>query len=282
MNAFSLVPIPSYTCHSATGSIIPRSRKGSCVLVSISSPFVGVLCSYIDIICITVPFWKLAGSLEELSVSGIACGPNRDSSVVREASVEDLTSFELPELLPSADVDARLELQLSIIHRTIVTAAQRGQLKRLDLGGGWLHRDAPFAIRELIPFWVAVESWYFPVYLDCGPWLDAASQFRSALAHASLWLHESVAGAAHSRLLTREDVQALYSRFTQSGFKFRSAHQNNRLKHGEITDHAIKRYFSWLKEDDGLSQRVADAWAAVVLRGDADAVKCHCAKCPGL
>lgn len=41
----------------------------------------------------------------------------------------------------------------------------------------------------------------------------------------------------------------------------------------------VTRYFPWLLEDAELSQRVADAWNAVVRRGGADLVACRCERC---
>lgn len=42
----------------------------------------------------------------------------------------------------------------------------------------------------------------------------------------------------------------------------------------------IELYLPWLEEAE-LAQQVADAWNAVVDRGEADVVKCWCDLCPG-
>lgn len=41
----------------------------------------------------------------------------------------------------------------------------------------------------------------------------------------------------------------------------------------------LKLYLPWLEQDADLAQRVADAWNAVVERGEADLAKCCCLQC---
>lgn len=113
----------------------------------------------------------------------------------------------------------------------------------------------------------------------CGPWLEAAAQFRRALTHASNWLHAAAApGTSRGRRLTQHDMQSLYAYFARAGQKFDTV-TPTLVGMRSTASHPVKRYFAWMKEDALLAKQVADAWGDIVQRGEADTVKCKCREC---
>lgn len=123
-----------------------------------------------------------------------------------------------------------------------------------------------------MPYWVNIESWHSEGCSDqeVNYWAAAARSLRSTLAHASLWRDGNPHG---SRLLTRQDVQSLPDCLEQDGVPSISQPPRGSRKHG------IAYYSRRFREDEELAQCVADAWNAVVERGEADVVNCGCAKC---
>lgn len=187
-------------------------------------------------------------------------------------------------------------MNYSIIFRTIIAAARGGRLRQLFLSPEVAMMHELFAVRSLLPLWIAIEDW--------GPWSEhmhklsrppmpavqakqyyqAARTLRVVLAHASLWLPSASTGARYSRRLTRDEVQSL------RGYFVKLASGSLPLAFTLVTVDELKGevrsplavfdlYLPWLQRDAQLAQKVADAWTAVVDRKEADVVKCECEQC---
>lgn len=101
----------------------------------------------------------------------------------------------------------------------------------------------------------------------CAYVYEAALALRPLLAHASLW-HTP----RKDRMLTRQDVQDLQSRFEAAGVP----------KVARVSPEGLQtlgRYLTWLQEDGELAEQVADAWNAVVKRGGGNVVSCRGRDC---
>lgn len=244
-----------------------------------------------------VPFWRLVPNLKTLEMrfthtttrslddtmaqehqqifGGISFAPfngSKSSSCrdLKEQHAENLLSFELPSAVVDTD-DARQALHSSIACRTIIAAARTGRLRKLVYDPTV---ELPFAIRELLPCWVAMEHWKLE-FSAKEPWPGAAVTLRPILAHASLW-HDtawSLSSKKRDRRLSRQDIQSLHSIFEAEGVP-------TRVKGISVAGQPITLYLPWL-QDSELAQKVADAWNSVVERGEVDVVKCSCAKCEG-
>lgn len=162
------------------------------------------------------------------------------------------------------------------------------------------HPQKPFAVRELLPYWVGIEQWQDierPGQKPRRPprtrdkWSDAASTLRVALAHASKWLPEATLGAERDRRLSGSDVQGLRAFYRRDDTlpDFRgelplcmSHHEQTgypRFDSRMLCLALVELYLPWLEQDAILAQKVADAWNSVVQRGEADSVKCRCEAC---
>lgn len=115
----------------------------------------------------SAPFWELASTLEHLAIDDINADPER-ITVIREYAEEELTSFEPPTAPIYDDAGAKSALHIAVAHRTLVAAIQGGNLKQLTLSYARLQRDAPFGVRELLPYWLSIERWYFHEDATCG------------------------------------------------------------------------------------------------------------------
>lgn len=195
-------------------------------------------------------------------------------------SAEDITSFELlPLSLFSLTEDSGIEIHHGVSCRTIVTAAQGGRLRRLAVTAFGVQE--PFAVRSLLPCWVKMDVWedYDLFVLPGDDWVASAWSLRPTLAHASMWLPESSPGARDDRRLTCSDVRSLLGHFECAGVP---AGMEPKFDYDEPDYRFSSLYLPWLAEDIELAQQVADAWNAVVARGEADVVKCGCEKCRAL
>lgn len=221
------------------------------------------------------PYWKLTNNLEHLSIQprGYVYSWGTDSTLGSETEESDLT-FELPFEQP-ATAEARQELDVAIASRTILAAAKGGQLRRLHCNLPAPYLDRVFAIRALLPHWVAVEELELSDR-DRQAYGGAAASLRAVLAHASLWLEtSSFTGTRDDRLLTAHDVQSIHDHF-KIGREDKAVPRYVRESRAE---QPIELYLPWLRDDQELAQKVADAWSAVVKRGGEDLVKCPCAMC---
>lgn len=227
----------------------------------------------------SVPYWRLVSNLEDLCLSRshytYDSGTYRDE-VTGEMDESLITSFELPTQLPTGlernEWNARDLINCSALKRTIVAAARTGRLRHLHVQD----LQAPFAVRALLPCWVHIETGSSSEYRS---WLGAARSLRPILSHASLWLGATPTSSARpSRRLTGQEVQTLRVQFTQQGVPFHTP-ATFAIGRKEPYDSPIDLYLPWLQEDADLAQQVADAWNAVVDRGDANVVKCNCHKC---
>lgn len=191
-----------------------------------------------------------------------------------EAPSSYLNWLQDPENPDDADeCNAREAVHIATGCRTIIAAAKGGHLKRLDPGA---HRhEYPFKIPALVPHWLQIEDWGavkpFNQKKDwvTSKWLGAAMALRPFLAHASLrkdWLApKSGLDAAESRLLTRQDLRALMNYFDNA----ESPTPEHLVK---ASRPVITLYLPWIIWDRKLAQRVLDAWAGIVKRGEADKV----------
>lgn len=169
----------------------------------------------------------------------------------------------------------------------MVVAAKGLRLRRLILNhdvdmGLW----KPFAVRTLLPGWVGIAQWgrFEETFEQCDfgglpGWEYAAVRLRRSLSHMSklrIITQASSAAAGASRLLTRSAVQAMHEEFKTSGLP---PLENQEAVRALGKYEAMWWYFRWLREDVKLAQQVADAWNAVVERGEADLCECYCLKC---
>lgn len=215
-----------------------------------------------------MPFWKLAHKLESLSFEfGIDIELEADEEI-EEQNEPELTSFKVPVKSAPKGKKKRDKIHVAIATRTIIAAAKGGQLRHLNVTSLVQH---PFAVYTLLPYWVAIESWG-DRYQSMRSWQGAAASLRPLLAHCSLWL-DTIAdsGPRASRGLTRQDLQGLEATFEATGGTPKLSYHDD--------PQPVDRYLPWLAEDKELAQEVADAWNAIVERGEADTVMCSCKKC---
>lgn len=192
----------------------------------------------------------------------------------------ELSSFELPSEAAFSR-DAKIAIHFSIAARTIITAAKSGNLKSLRCSSVVQHA---FAVRALLPRWVAIGcDMRMPRGMDkysgsaSSGWLGAATSLRPLLAHVSLWLGVAQDGSARQeRTLTSFEVQALNDTL---GKGLPKIIDTDSYGLPDAPSQPIAHYLPWLAEDEELSQRVADAWNAVVDRGQADERRCSCERC---
>lgn len=248
-----------------------------------SSPISNAFLHFSHSLIIAAPFWEAAHSLEELQIAG--------SFQLTRANVEEqdegsMTSFELPAELPTSS-EAIQTLHNSIISRAIVTAAKGGRLKYL-----FVVAELPFAVRSLLPHWVSIVQWNshrMELGEDDGPprgWRGAARQLRPLLAHVSM---QQGPRPRSFRLLTRHDVEALESSdYFQMAWPTQTKVPDNSDSEDEEVDlifpsaslhQRLGQYLLWLRQDAELASRVADAWNAVVERGEANLGSCVCSRC---
>lgn len=207
--------------------------------------------------------------------------PRRDDAVLKDhpppsaAEERRKTSFRLPASPVAKDDEALKTLHDSILCRTIVAAAKGGKLKSLNIADRFYW--TPFMIGGLLQYWVGVEHWYLDTLpQDDGrpmhPFHKAASELRTALAHASIWITPR-----NDRLLTSEDLRGWFAKYKAKEVAARV----ERFPELELYNAAIEFYIYWLQEHAALAQQVSDALNAVVERGEADRVKCTCDECKG-
>lgn len=218
-----------------------------------------------------MPYWKLVNSVEDLFLAESGEGFSQ-VEVKSEQSEALRASYELPTALPAGpelDSEAQCRFHDSVTTRTVISAARTGHLRQLKVD----HIESPFAVRALLPCWVQIELNHQGGLRHC--WSGAACSLRPILAHASLWLTPaSASDARQSRQLTGADVQSLRSHFDQHDAPFLRP-----MPWEDKDNNPIGQYLSWLKEDADLAQQVADAWNAVLERGDADVIRCNCQRC---
>lgn len=220
-----------------------------------------------------MPLWNLTSNLEKLSLRFQPQG-SVVHETLEEQSEEMLMGFELPDEVPTT-AEARHALHVAISNRTVVAAAKAGHLRSLNTN---INLDAPFAIRTLLPHWVAVQQWQDSLTYTFGTWQSAAWTLRIVLTHASLWYGtDSASGPRDDRLLTGQEIRGLQSHFdTVQALEY---NYSGTFK-GEV--HLLDHYLPWLAEDEELSQQVADAWRAVVQHGEVDDFECDCDRCNAL
>lgn len=181
-------------------------------------------------------------------------------------------NFAAPTRQIALDMDAA---------RLLFAAARGGKLRRLRVDAQHFMQH-PFAIRTLLPAWVAMEmllgsSRTFELPTEA--WQAAAASLRPLLAHASIWLSGSPEDSLHSRLLEDEQVASLNGFFTAErlGPLALPTWRKAAGSQGPL-QHPVLLYLPWLKDIE-LAGQVADAWNAVVHRRQADKVKCPCKDC---
>lgn len=107
-----------------------------------------------------MPLWELAPKLTNLGLTSYHFHERRLWEQTKfvstdELNKETLTSFELPTNPFVGTAKEAEALTFSIAFRTVVAAALGGQLRNLSLPKEAVQQ--PFAVRELLPFWVGVE-----------------------------------------------------------------------------------------------------------------------------
>lgn len=223
-----------------------------------------------------MPLWNITPRLTRLTFTTITGDLIEQlfgrSARVEEQSEETFTSVDVPAPAPFANRAAYVSYQMALLCRTLIAAARGGNLKHLECCRSF---QCAFAIRSLLPCWINVEEWG---YTDCitHGWLDAAATLRPFLAHASLWLGTtSGSGARQDRYLTAQELQSLQSYFKEQGGTPTPRWEQPQDSHQP----SVWRYLPWLAEDAHLAGEVAEAWNAVVRRGEADRLKCNCRRC---
>lgn len=184
-----------------------------------------------------------------------------------------LVSAQLSDLVPMATQQQREQFHFAIAYRVLVAAARGGQLRRL---AGYQYGEHPFAVPTLLPFWLQVEDWgnsEFTYWTGEWGWREAASYLRTLLAHMTLCQHTN--SSHYHRRITSRDLQTYHVAFPTD----RLPTVKSRGMTYSPEDHRIKRYLLWFREDTQLARRVADAWNAIVERGEAGKVKCFCLRC---
>lgn len=234
-----------------------------------------------------MPFWELTSKLLALSFDfgTYHDPPGRrffDDAVEGEQS-EDTLLVELPAQPPTHEEwDARGQLNYSIAVRTLIAAARAGHLRRLDPhyfphapeseDFGIRNMISPFAVRALLPYWVAVDDWHQRGWINKS-WGGAPVALRVRLSHESLWFGSTTPSMPRAdRHLTGEEVQTMEYDLQDEGA-------------ADVASADLEpayAYLFWLNQDPELAQQVADAWNAAVDRGAADAEQCRCDQCRSL
>lgn len=229
-----------------------------------------------------VPLWMMAAQPRHLALDVMGPWP----ALWRthgEQSAEQIISATHPTY---HDVEIRPDTIGTAACRTLITAARGGQLRRVSFRTCPSILDRVFAIRELIPCWVAVEKWDYeyekwwlvdPTESIIGApkrWAVAAASLRTALSHVSLTLSTGrIGGRRISRLLALEDVKNLRANLMVTEHRMLS------LTTSFYPEEPILLYLEWLEENEELAKKVTQAWNEVVGRKEADVVKCLCKQC---
>lgn len=255
---------------------------------------------------VTVPLWELASDLKRLWIWRLARDSVHDETYSPGGRIKSVTEEELIAFaVPAEPCLGYHEVILASAWRILATAAKGMHLRDLYLQDSSMFHTMwkPFSVRSLLPGWIGINDWgirnvfvtyhwdaelrwhsYRPVH-----WTITAVMLRHALYHMSL-LPMTQRGArldaADSRLLTQGDVQAMREEFKGNKLPLLTnpaeilAMTGGQMPPARalVEDSTIDRYFYWL-QDAELAQQVADAWNAVVQRGDADLCKCYCPKC---
>lgn len=223
------------------------------------------------------PLWKLAHNLVHLRLDlprlryDLGHYSDPAGAIIEEQDEAELAFLQ--SLQPAQlQADERDALLASLAAFVTVVAAKSGRLRHFQ--PGYTSVEAAFAIRSLLPYWVSVQTWE---YDEEDTWLVAAVSLRRLLAHVSLWINKPPLVAGQYSELSGQDVQLLHTYFTLNALpqvlRFRYYHGAN--------GQPVRRYLPWLQEDAALAQQVADAWNAVLERGEAEEQECDCRKCQG-
>lgn len=212
---------------------------------------------------------RLRAAAEEDATASNELDSDQHPRLTGELLEQDLTAFEIP-LTPNISSSASIcQQHCSIAARTVVAAVRGGKLKRLHFGTALIHE--PFAVRALVPLWIGIQEWEIRA-LDDGNldrqdfWAQAALSLRHVLSYASRHLN-----GREDRLLTCDDVRALLGHSSDIVSAAWTALEEQWLSLEEDPDvEPIELYLRWFAEDAELAQQVADAWNAVVERGEAD------------
>lgn len=226
-----------------------------------------------------MPLWELSRNLVRLSFDFGWAPELREDVEVEEQTEESVNSVEAP---PTAELETKEErdaYNLTIACRTVVAAAKGGHLRVLTASR---FVQSPFAVRALLPLWVQLEPTEDQKYAFA--WQGAALSLRALLWHVSRKLDTADKEAQEQRStvdvdrhLTAQQLQSLQWRFVPEELpRIQVTPWPN-----DFPPQPVQRYLPWLAEDAELAQQVADAWNAVVERGEADKVKCPCEKCTG-
>lgn len=204
--------------------------------------------------------------------------------IVDEQEEAECASFEVPVPLPADMEFCDIEnLHALIATRTIITAARGGRLRRLYAGGDVTGSvDHAFAIPALLPYWVALDTWYEPTGSADG-WANAALALRRLLAHASRWSdgRRGWRSPRQDRKLTCLENQSLGAQYGRRDLSKMSPRLKFRPDTTQLdaSPHPADVYLAWLAQDAQLAQQVADVWNGIVEQGQADQQKCRCARC---
>lgn len=215
---------------------------------------------------------------------------NVQNSPVAAVTVDDDPEWEIPELLeecfrnPFDDESFTRGKRhfLAAVH-TIIAAAKGGKLRRLKTDTNF---SEPFALRSLVPYWINAERLEDNSSGELG-WGAAASFLRPLVTHASLWLNTTSASVPRDdRRLTTQEFQALNTYFQQEGLpklcnyliKTDEGFEIDETDESDGREKAVGRYLPWL-ENEELAKEASKIWNAVVERGEANKVMCHCRRC---
>lgn len=218
---------------------------------------------------LTVPLWDISPKLTRLCLFAHVDDIG-DQDRLPEQNEVDLNNVEAPLSSPLVDDEAVYNYHTLIICRAIIAAARGCRLRLLS------HDEMlqmPFALRTLLPFWVQMEVWD----RNAREWRAAARALRLLLAHTSYLLVQRE--IKDDRLLLLQDVQTLLPSFKDIKVKDIKG-LSDIVRASRKSFHFIESYLTWLNEDEDLAQQVADAWNAVVKRGEAGTVECACDECP--
>lgn len=197
-----------------------------------------------------MPFWNLTRNLRHLDLHLAESSSFVSKQALEEQDEEACTAFELPTE-PLVSPEARCSLHNLITCRTVAAAARSGHLQTLSC----LQADAPFAVRALLPHWIALKK----DYLENGDWQITLDRLRALLSHASLWLGTApISGPRQDPELTPQEIQQLSSYLNNA----QALDLKERLHESEM--HLLECCLSWL-QDAELARRAADAWKSGLL-----------------
>lgn len=256
-----------------------------------------------------MPLWELSPQLKRLSIGKVEKYDSESEWETEEVPLARLAYYKPPE---SSFATTRAELiHCSIAFRAIIAAVKGVRLRSLVLSRHITLQHKVFAVRALLPFWIAVEDWgnweehrharFSYSFSAKRDWYHAARTLRQALAHASLWQGTSSSSARTNRALSRDDVQGLLAYFTSLSVEARppalawtteieptererppqAPYMNQLFPPRTITKTyaVIDLYLPWLAEDAKLAQKVSRAWNEIAQRGEADVAGCQCQRC---